>query len=91
MNFLRIFSFELWGENPIGGRVMINWELQMLLFPNALSVVHCMNATASAQSPKFLRNFYPQTIVTQRQLMRRFAVKLILSSERKVMSKFLKN
>ena len=26
------------------------------------SVVHCMNATASAQSPKFLRNFYPQTI-----------------------------
>ena len=25
------------------------------------SVVHCMNATASAQSPKFLRNFYPQT------------------------------
>ena len=26
------------------------------------SVVHCMNATASAQSPKVLRNFYPQTI-----------------------------
>ena len=26
------------------------------------SVVHCMNATASAQSPKFSRNFYPQTI-----------------------------
>ena len=26
------------------------------------SVVHCMNTTASAQSPKFLRNFYPQTI-----------------------------
>ena len=26
------------------------------------SVVHCVNATASAQSPKFLRNFYPQTI-----------------------------
>ena len=26
------------------------------------SVVHCMNATASAQSPKFLRNFYPQII-----------------------------
>ena len=29
------------------------------------SVVHCMNATASAQSPKFLRNFYPQTIFCQ--------------------------
>ena len=26
------------------------------------SVVHCMNTTASAQSPKILRNFYPQTI-----------------------------
>ena len=29
------------------------------------SVVHCMNVTASAQSPKFLRNFYPQTIFCQ--------------------------
>ena len=26
------------------------------------SVVYCMNATASAQSPTFLRNFYPQII-----------------------------
>ena len=26
------------------------------------SVGHCMNGTASAQSPKILRNFYPQTI-----------------------------
>ena len=26
------------------------------------SNVHCMNAMASAQSPKFLRIFYPQTI-----------------------------
>ena len=26
------------------------------------SVVHCMNATASAQSPNFVWNFYPQTI-----------------------------
>ena len=29
------------------------------------SVVHCMNATASAQSPKVLQNFYPQTIFCQ--------------------------
>ena len=36
-------------------------QLQMLFFPNALCS-HCMNATASAQSPKFLRNIYPQMI-----------------------------
>ena len=29
------------------------------------SVVHCMNATASAQSTNFLQNFYPQTNFAQ--------------------------
>ena len=41
----------------------------------------------------WLNQIFKQTIVTQRQLMRLFAVKLILSYEQKckVRSKFLKN
>ena len=41
------------------------------------SVVHCMNATASAQSPKSLRNFYPQTIFANLCGQRASAVALL--------------
>ena len=64
-----IVIFPMWLARPSVAWCFVCSVYRHVFFPNCRccyfqtpSVLHCMTATASVQSPKFLRNFYPQTI-----------------------------